>query len=106
MSGALMGLMCSAFVRSNEQVYFTATIYLLSSVLLSGFLFPLDQSAESVQLLSIILPLTFSAKPLSVWMHTGLPLLGFQHEALMLCGQIGVFLVLSVLAVRHARAQV
>jgi hypothetical protein len=106
MSGALMGLVCSAFVRSNEQVYFIATMYLLSSVLLTGFLFPLDQSARVVQHLSITLPLTFSAKPLSLWMHTGLPMVGFEREVLMLCGQICAYLALSVLAVRQARSQV
>jgi len=71
LSAALLGLAVSSLVKTQLQAYFVSAIFLICSILLTGFIYPVDRAINLVQISSYAFPLTFSMEPLSTWLLQG-----------------------------------
>ncbi len=54
-----LGLLISTFARTQQQAIFLSVFILLPSVLLSGFIFPVEAIPAAVRFISYLLPLTY-----------------------------------------------
>lgn len=54
-----LGLLISLFAKTQQQAMFLAIFIIVPSILLSGFIFPLEAIPESVRPISNIIPFTF-----------------------------------------------
>ncbi len=56
-----LGLLISLFAKTQQQAMFLAIFIIVPSILLSGFIFPLEAIPESIRPVSNIIPFTFFA---------------------------------------------
>lgn len=68
LASTLLGLAVSAAATSQAQTILAAALYFLCLLVLSGFLYPLEESAAAIRWLSQLFPLTFLLRPLNGWM--------------------------------------
>jgi ABC-2 type transport system permease protein len=83
-----LGLVISTFSETQQQAIFLSVFVLLPSVLLSGFIFPLEAIPPAIRPLSYLLPLTYFLE-----LIRGIMIKGIGFEALML--QFGALLVFT-----------
>ncbi len=82
-----LGLVASTLVKSQLQAYFISAVYGFSLMFLTGLLYPIEQAHPIVQVISRLVPLTFSHGPMTDWMLHGLYGWPFAEETLWLTGQ-------------------
>lgn len=95
LASTLLGLAASAIVRSELQAYLISALYLMCLILLTGFIYPIDQAMPLVQIVSRLFPLTFSQEPLATWMLQGTNAFVFKEEGAWLVAQCSVFFALA-----------
>ena len=54
-----LGLLISLIMKTQQQAMFIAIFIIVPSILLSGFIFPLEAIPESVRLISYAIPFTY-----------------------------------------------
>ena len=86
-SSGLLGLGISALVRSQQYAYLISAVYLVCLILITGFIYPLEQSASVVRIVSFAFPLTFSGPAFEGWMTQGAGAGLYQMESLWLLCQ-------------------
>jgi len=103
LASSLFGLSTAAWVRSELQAYLVAAGYFISLILLTGFIFPLQQAAPAIRFVSCIFPLTFSEDTLTRAMLYGADTTVFGRDLLWLVNQGVVFGLLSWIGFAIAR---
>lgn len=103
LSSTLLGLATSAVADSQTQSTFYSAAYFLALLLLSGFLYSLQESAGIVQVLSVFLPLTFALGPLNAWMFGADPIPAISQSLPWLLGQVVLYGALAIRALRFAQ---
>jgi ABC-type multidrug transport system permease subunit len=101
LSPTLLGLALSAMATSQSQAMISSAIYFLALTLLSGFLYPIGESAYVVQALSKLFPLTFVHPVLNAWMFGGYPTPYLTEALYWLSFQCVLYGVLAALAFRR-----
>jgi ABC-type Na+ efflux pump permease subunit len=71
LSSAFLGLGVSALSRSQSQTMMAAAVYFFCLLLLSGFLYSIDESAPVVQFVSALFGLTYLLDVVNTWMFGG-----------------------------------
>lgn len=71
LASALLGLSLSTLVSSAQDAYTASAVYLVASILLTGMVYPVDQSAPAVAAVAYTFPLTWSGPVLEAWMFQG-----------------------------------
>jgi ABC-type multidrug transport system permease subunit len=102
-TSALLGLAVSTLVRSQQQAHVLSAIYLLGLILLTGFVYPLEQAAWMVRAVSWVFPLTMLVRPLDAWLSRGADPALFPLDALGLGVQCVAALVLICFCVARTR---
>jgi ABC-2 type transport system permease protein len=87
-----LGIVISTFSDTQQQAIFLSVFVLLPSVLLSGFIFPLEAIPAAIRPLSYLLPLTYFLELIRGIMVKGI---GFSELAI----QFGVLLVFTAVFV-------
>jgi ABC-2 type transporter len=101
-----LGLLTAIVVRNQSYVHVVTAVYFLILVLLSGLLFPLEQSSSLIRLVSYVNPLRFSNHVLKTWLFFGTNPLNFSADLTYLLGQCMVVICLLVGGVFFARQQI
>ena len=96
-SGAL-GLTVSSLATSQSLAILSVGIYFLALILISGFIFPIQEGSVLIRVLAHLLPLTFILPELRSWMFgAGSAVLKLDSLA-WLSGQAVVYGALAALA--------
>ena len=101
LGSGLLGLSVSAIVRSQQQAYLVSAVYLLCLMLVTGYVYPLEQAGSVVRFASHALPLTFSGPAFEAWLTQGAGLALFPAEAMWLAGQCALAAILCMAALRR-----
>ncbi len=101
LGSGLLGLSVSAIVRSQQQAYLVSAVYLLCLMLVTGYVYPLEQAGAVVRFASHALPLTFSGPAFEGWLTQGAGLALFTTEAMWLAGQCALAAILCMAALRR-----
>lgn len=101
-AATFQGMIISSWVRSQFHALLASAAYLVALVLLTGLLYPVEQSATTVQVVSRMFPLTYSGPPLSAWMSHGTGAYHYGHEFVWLTGVAVVSGILAVLSYRRS----
>jgi len=101
LGSGLLGLSVSAIVRSQQQAYLVSAVYLLCLMLVTGYVYPLEQAGAVVRFASHALPLTFSGPAFEGWLTQGAGLALFPAEAMWLAGQCALAALLCMAALRR-----
>jgi ABC-2 type transport system permease protein len=102
-ASALLGLTVSSYVRSQQQAFVVSAVYLLCLILLTGFVYPLEQANIAVQVVSYMLPLTFSAPLFEAWITRGSSVFQLDRESLMVFVQASMAGLLTYAAMKSFR---
>ncbi|MGD2091441.1 MAG: ABC transporter permease [Candidatus Aminicenantes bacterium] len=101
-TGLSMGILISAVVPSQKAAMFAALLStLLPSIMLSGFIFPLDSLAPILQWISHLVPATYFLKIIRGVVVKGSEIKHFVTEGLALV--IFSFVLLSIASIKFAR---
>lgn len=101
-TGLSMGILISAVVPSQKAAMFAALLStLLPSIMLSGFIFPLDSLAPVLQWISHLVPATYFLKIIRGVVVKGSEIKHFVTEGLALV--IFSFVLLSIAGIKFAR---
>jgi ABC-2 type transport system permease protein len=90
-----LGLFLSAFAKNEQQAFQFIPLMIIPSVLLSGFVFPIDGFPDFLKVVSYILPMTYVIIILRKDMLAGLGLQSVWLEFLVLAGMTILFLLLA-----------
>jgi len=90
-----LGLFLSAFAKNEQQAFQFIPLIIIPSVLLSGFVFPIDGFPDWLKPVSYILPMTYIIIILRKNMLAGLGLESVWLEFLVLVGMTVLFLLLA-----------
>ena len=99
LASALLGLGISTIVRSQQEAYLTSAVYLIGLVLLTGTVFPIEQAAVPVRIVSYAFPLTFSGPSFDAYMTQGADAARGLSVLGNLAGQTSGALALCALAI-------
>lgn len=92
-----LGLMISTLTNRQETAMFISMFgLLLPTMLLSGFIFPIENMPVFLQYISYIVPAKYFLIAIKSIMLKGQGLLYFWKELLVLCGMAAVFIGISV----------
>lgn len=93
---ALLGVCASIIVTSQAQAIMLTGAYMLSIILFTGFISPLDESSALIRALAYLFPLTFVLAPINSWMF-GAPIsASLMGDAVALSGQMLVYLAVAL----------
>ncbi len=92
-----LGLFLSAFAKNEQQAFQFIPMMIIPSVLLSGFVFPIDGFPSWLKPVSYILPMTYIIIILRKDMLAGLGLQSVWLEFLVLVGMTILFIILAVI---------
>jgi len=90
-----MGILISTLARTQNEAMQVAVLFMLPSVLLSGFVFPRESMPYPIYLLSFFIPATYYIEILRGIILRGAGLLALWDEALVLMAFGAVFMVVS-----------
>jgi hypothetical protein len=82
-------------VKSQLQAYLIAALYFLCLMLLTGFIYPLEKAVDSIQILSHILPLTYSQEYFTSWLLQGAQAEHYQQEIMWLVLQSIIYSIFA-----------
>jgi ABC-type multidrug transport system permease subunit len=100
---ALFGFGISTLIRSQQEAYLTSAVYLVALILVTGMIYPIEQAAVPVVLVSYAFPLTFSAPLLEAYMTQGAAAVVEPWRLAGLAAQLGAALALCALAIRRMK---
>lgn len=104
LSGLSLGVMISTIAPSQKTAMFAALlITLLPSILLSGFIFPLDSLGQVLRSISYLIPATYFLKIIRGVAVKGAELKYFLGEGLIMIGFSLVLMTLSSIRFSHIR---
>jgi len=88
------GLLISTFSQTAEQAMWTSQIFIIPNILLSGFIFPISNMPEPIQLATYILPMRYFLKIIRGIFMRGAGFAQHWDEALILLlwGAVVIFL--------------
>lgn len=92
-----MGIVISTFARTQNEAMQVSVLFMLPSVLLSGFVFPRDSMPYAIYLLSFLIPATYYIEILRGIILRGAGWAALWDEALILLSFGGLFMVVSAL---------
>jgi ABC-2 type transport system permease protein len=92
-----LGLFLSAFAKNEQQAFQFIPLMIIPSVLLSGFVFPIDGFPDFLKVVSYLLPMTYIIIILRKDMLAGLGLQSVWLEFLVLAGMTILFLLLAAI---------
>lgn len=101
LGSGLLGLSVSALVRSQQQAYLLSAMYLLCLVLVTGYVYPLEQAGVIVRFASYAFPLTFSGPAFEGWLTQGAGLALYGREVMWLAAQCIVAAIVCTAALRR-----
>ena len=90
-----LGLLLSAFAKNEQQAFQFIPLMIIPSVLLSGFVFPIDGFPEWLKPVSFILPMTYVIIIMRKDMLAGLGFESVWPEFLVLVGMTILFILLA-----------
>ncbi len=100
---ALFGLGVSAWVDSAQEAYAVSAVYLVALILLTGMVYPLEQSALTVVAVAHLFPLSLAAPALEAWMTAGASAHASAQTWITLAAQGLAALLLLALTLRRLR---
>jgi ABC-2 type transport system permease protein len=92
-----LGLFLSAFAKNEQQAFQFIPLMIIPSVLLSGFVFPIDGFPDWLKTVSFILPMTYIIIILRKDMLAGLGFGSVWLEFLILVGMTLLFIILAAI---------
>ncbi|MBU0708882.1 ABC transporter permease [Patescibacteria group bacterium] len=92
-----LGLLFSTFVQNTIQATFCVILFVIISILLSGFIFPIASMPEAIQKIVLVLPLTYYIRIIRGVMIQGLDWSMLRSETLSLAGITVCTLFLSII---------
>ena len=101
LAAGLFGIAVSALIRSQLQAYLASAAYLLFLILLSGYLYPLEEAGDTVRFASYALPFSFSGPAFEGWLLRGAGIDLNLAAAYPLAMQCVVGVLLCIAAIRH-----
>ena len=102
-SGAL-GLAASAVLRSQLHAYLASAVYVICSLLFTGFVYPLSQASEAIRAMSWFFPLTLLDNRLTAWLlDDSLPLPSSADLIPLMAAMAATALLLVLSAYRLVR---
>jgi ABC-2 type transport system permease protein len=102
--GSALGLLASAFARSEFQAVQFMPAFVLPQILLCGLLVPREQMADWLDAIASVLPLTFAFDALDAVAVDGSGLGGVGDEVAVLAAMIAVAIGLGALTLRRRTA--
>jgi len=102
--GATLGLLASAFAKSEFQAVQFMPAFVLPQILLCGLLVPRDQMADGLAAVASVLPLTFAFDALDAVAVQGADLGGVADEVAVLAGMSAAAVALAALTLRRRTA--
>jgi ABC-2 type transport system permease protein len=102
--GSALGLLASAFAKSEFQAVQFMPAFVLPQILLCGLLVPRDQMAGWLDAIASVLPLTFAFDALDAVSIDGADLGGVAGEITVLAAMIAVSIGLGALTLRRRTA--
>jgi hypothetical protein len=102
LSSSLLGFLVSCIAKSYSHAVLGSAYYLLALVLLGGFVFSAEEGSAVIQVLSMMLPLTFVKPEFENWMFGARIGSATSRDVLAMVAQCLAFGVLAVLAFRSA----
>jgi ABC-2 type transport system permease protein len=91
-----LGLVVSTFAENQQQAIFLSVFILIPSVLLSGFIFPVEAIPIAVRPLSYLLPLTYFLEIIRGVMIKGIGLIDLAVPFTALVGFTTVFVIACI----------
>jgi ABC-2 type transport system permease protein len=91
-----LGLVISTFSETQQQAIFLSVFVLLPSVLLSGFIFPVEAMPVAIRPLSYVLPLTYFLELIRGIMIKGIGFAELAHQFAALLVFTAVFITACV----------
>lgn len=101
LSAAFLGLAVSSLSSSQTHVVVSAALYFLLLNLFGGFFFVPSEGSWLIQVLSALLPLTFTIVPTNAWLFGAPVEAGLSGSAIALASQALAYGVLAVLSWRY-----
>lgn len=98
-----LGIFLSSFAKNEQQAFQFIPMIVIPSVLLSGFVFPIDGFPDWLKVISFCLPMTYIIIILRKSMLAGLGLGSVWLEFLILVIMTVVFVILAAMAYNHQK---
>ena len=95
-----LGLFISLIAKTQQQAMFLAIFIIVPSILLSGFIFPLEAIPSFVRPVSYLIPFTYFVEIVRGLLVKHTQLVDLLHAYLALSGFVVVFVVASILKFR------
>ena len=92
-----MGIVISTFARNQSEAMQVSIMFMLPSILLSGFIFPRESMPLPIYLISFLIPATYYLEILRGIIIRGAGIAALWDEALVLAGFGIFFMILSAL---------
>jgi ABC-2 type transport system permease protein len=102
--GATLGLLASAFAKSEFQAVQFMPAFVLPQILLCGLLVPRDQMSDGLAAVASVLPLTFAFDALDAVAVQGADLGGVADEVAVLVAMSAAAVALAALTLRRRTA--
>jgi ABC-2 type transport system permease protein len=102
--GSALGLLASAFAKSEFQAVQFMPAFVLPQILLCGLLVPRDQMSAGLDAVASVLPLTFAYDALQAVSVEGADLSGVSDEIAVLVAFIAAGIALAALTLRRRTA--
>ena len=102
---ALFGIAVSALIEASQEAYAASAVYLVSLILLTGMVHPLEQSAPIVVAVAYLFPLTVAAPSLENWMIAGASAAVQPRTWIVLALQGSAALALCTIALSRLKAK-
>lgn len=97
-----LGLLISTVAQTQQQAIFGSVFVLIPSILLSGFVFPVEAMPSYIQPISQVIPLTHYLEIIRGIMLKGVGIEILSHRALALAGLAAVTLTVATLRFRRS----
>lgn len=95
-----MGLLISTYSQTGDQAMWTNQFFMMPNVLLSGFIFPINNMPEVIQYLTYILPMRYYLRIIRGIFLQGAGFLDLWPQAMALLGWAVIVLILAALRLR------
>ena len=106
LSSALLGLAVSALAHTQTQTVMAAAVYFFCLLLLSGFLYPADESSAAIRTISYLFGLTHLLPPAHAWMFGAGITRGLGSASLVLAVQCAAYAAVAWTAWRRLLSRI